>query len=57
MREKPLMSFHVVQPWLQSRACAVRLYGDTGAEAWARSCMNLKDSTSFALAVIALKTC
>ncbi len=46
-RDKPLMSFHVVQPWLQARACAVRLYGAVGFAAWTFANQSLKDCMAF----------
>lgn len=47
MRDKPLMSFHVVQPWLQAKAHAVRLYGATGLAAWTFANQSLKDCLKF----------
>lgn len=52
MRDKPLLSFHVVQPWLQAKAYAVRLYGKTGLEAWAYANQSLKDCMSFEYAML-----
>ncbi|WP_230354322.1 ammonia monooxygenase [Lelliottia sp. WAP21] len=40
---KPLLSFHIVQPWLEAKACAVRLYGETGLAAWTYANKSLKD--------------
>lgn len=57
MRDKPLMSFHVVQPWLQARACAVRLYGKTGAAAWAYAKKSLKDCMIFEDAMLRQDIC
>ncbi|HDT4320180.1 TPA: ammonia monooxygenase, partial [Klebsiella aerogenes] len=53
MREKPLLSFHVVQPWLQAKAHAARLYGETGQEAWAYADKSLKNCMIFELAMLA----
>lgn len=47
MRDKPLISFHVVQPWLQAKAHAVRLYGETGLAAWTFANQSLKDCLKF----------
>lgn len=33
-RSYPLVSFHVVQPWLQAKNHAISLYGVIGREAW-----------------------
>lgn len=55
--ETPLMSFHVVQPWLQAKACAIRGYGETGVAAWAYASKCLKDSMNFALAMLDVETC
>jgi len=53
MREKPLLSFHVVQPWLQAKAHAARLYGETGQEAWAYADKSLKGCMIFERAMLA----
>ena len=53
MREKPLLSFHVVQPWLQAKAYAARLYGGTGLAAWEYADQSLKDCMIFERAMLA----
>lgn len=53
MRDKPLLSFHVVQPWLQAQAHAVRLYGETGLAAWAYANKSLKNCMNFEYAMLA----
>jgi len=50
--DKPLLSFHIVQPWLQAKAQAVRLYGETGRAAWAYADKSLKDCMEFELAML-----
>ncbi|EJK1259025.1 ammonia monooxygenase [Salmonella enterica] len=50
--DKPLLSFHIVQPWLQAKAHAVRLYGPTGLAAWAYASRSLKDSMAFEYAML-----
>lgn len=40
----PRVSFSVTQPWLQARALAERLFGDTGAVAWAYAQKHIADS-------------
>jgi len=50
--DKPLLSFHVVQPWLQAKAQAVRLYGETGKAAWAYANKSLKDCMAFEYAML-----
>ncbi|EOY4807543.1 UNVERIFIED_ORG: hypothetical protein FHU01_4384 [Citrobacter freundii] len=52
MRGKPLLSFHVVQPWLEARGHAIRLYGDTGLAAWNYANQSLKDCFSFEFAML-----
>ena len=49
---KPLLSFHIVQPWLQAKAQAVRLYGETGRAAWAYANKSLKDCMAFECAML-----
>lgn len=53
MRDKPLLSFHVVQPWLQAQAHAVRLYGENGLAAWTYANRSLKDCMNFEYAMLA----
>ncbi|HCR1909628.1 TPA: ammonia monooxygenase [Enterobacter kobei] len=48
--DKPLLSFHIVQPWLQAQA--VRLYGETGRAAWAYADKSLKDCMAFECAML-----
>ncbi|ECR9083658.1 ammonia monooxygenase [Salmonella enterica] len=50
--DKPLLSFHIVQPWLQAKAQAVRLYGETGQAAWAYADKSLKDCMAFECAML-----
>ncbi|MGM8843356.1 ammonia monooxygenase [Enterobacter hormaechei subsp. steigerwaltii] len=50
--DKPLLSFHIVQPWLQAKAQAVRLYGETGRAAWAYANKSLKDCMAFECAML-----
>lgn len=50
--DKPLLSFHIVQPWLQAKTQAVRLYGETGKAAWAYSNKSLKDCMAFEYAML-----
>lgn len=54
---KPLLSFHIVQPWLQAKAQAVRLYGETGRAAWAYANRSLKDCLAFESAMIRMDAC
>lgn len=49
---KPLLSFHIVQPWLQAKAQAVRLYGETGKSAWAYANKSLRDCMAFECAML-----
>jgi len=42
-RAKPLVSLSVIQPWLQAKAHAVRLYGETGKAAWEYSQKSLRN--------------
>jgi len=53
--DKPLLSFHIVQPWLQAKARAVRLYGETGRAAWAYANKSLKDCMAFERAMFRLE--
>ncbi|MCS3490955.1 ammonia monooxygenase [Enterobacter sp. SLBN-59] len=50
--DKPLLSFHIVQPWLQAKAQAVWLYGETGRAAWAYADKSLKDCMAFECAML-----
>ncbi|EAM2340927.1 ammonia monooxygenase [Salmonella enterica] len=50
--DKPLLSFHIAQPWLQAKAQAVRLYGETGRAAWAYADKSLKDCMAFECAML-----
>ncbi|MBJ0208931.1 ammonia monooxygenase [Escherichia coli] len=54
---KPLLSFHIVQPWLEAKACAVRLYGETGLAAWTYANRSLKDCMAFEGAMIRMDAC
>ena len=42
----PRVSFSVMQPWLQARTLVERLFGDTGAEAWAYALKHIVDSVA-----------
>lgn len=42
----PRVSFSVMQPWLQARTLVERLFGDTGAEAWAYARKHIVDSVA-----------
>jgi hypothetical protein len=57
MRDKPIMSFHIVQPWLEAKACAVRLYGETGFAAWTYANKSLKDCMAFEGTMIRMDAC
>ena len=50
--DKTLLSFHIAQPWLQAKAQAVRLYGETGRAAWAYADKSLKDCMAFECAML-----
>jgi len=50
--DKPLLSFHIVQPWLQAKVQAVRLYGETGQAAWAYADRGLKRCMAFERAML-----
>lgn len=52
MREKPLLSFHIVQPWLEARAHAIRLYGETGRAAWEYANRSLEHCFNFETAML-----
>ncbi|HHE5972207.1 TPA: ammonia monooxygenase [Citrobacter braakii] len=51
-RSYPLVSFHVVQPWLQAKAHAIRLYGAIGREAWEIARNDLRNNINFAQAML-----
>ncbi|MBX9489519.1 hypothetical protein J8Z82_09950 [Yersinia enterocolitica] len=42
----PRVSFSVMQPWLQARTLVERLFGNTGAEAWAYARKHIADSVA-----------
>ncbi len=48
----PLVSFHVVQPWLQAKNHAIRLYGVIGREAWEIARKDLCKNIHFAQAML-----
>lgn len=54
-REKPLVSLYVVQPWLEAKAHAVRLYGETGAMAWEHSRKEFEDGIIFSRALMQIE--
>ncbi|EBO8100908.1 ammonia monooxygenase [Salmonella enterica] len=54
-RSYPLVSFHVVQPWLQAKDHAIRLYGVIGREAWDIARKVLCNNINFAQAMLRLE--
>ena len=56
-RSYPLVSFHVVQPWLQAKNHAIRLYGMIGREAWEIARKDLRDNINFAQAMLDVEVC
>ncbi|MHA3928301.1 ammonia monooxygenase [Klebsiella oxytoca] len=56
-RSYPLVSFHVVQPWLQAKNHAIRLYGGIGREAWEIARKDLRDNINFAQATLEVEVC
>lgn len=56
-RSYPLVSFHVVQPWLQAKNHAIRLYGVTGREAWEIAHKDLRNNINFAQAMLEVEAC
>ncbi|ECC3916941.1 ammonia monooxygenase [Salmonella enterica] len=56
-RSYPLVSFHVVQPWLQAKEHAVRLYGLIGREAWEIARNDLRNNINFAQAMLEVEVC
>ncbi|GAL51745.1 hypothetical protein CIFAM_22_00140 [Citrobacter farmeri GTC 1319] len=54
-RSYPLVSFHVVQPWLQAKNHAIRLYGVIGREALDIARKDLRDNINFAQAMLRLE--
>ncbi|EAT6619988.1 MULTISPECIES: hypothetical protein [Enterobacteriaceae] len=54
-RSYPLVSFHVVQPWLQAKDHAIRLYGVIGREAWDIARKDLCNNINFAQAMLRLE--
>ena len=56
-RSYPLVSFHVVQPWLQAKNHAIRLYGMIGREAWEIARKDLRDNINFAQAMLEVEVC
>ncbi|WP_016589769.1 hypothetical protein [Yersinia pestis] len=54
-RSYPLVSFHVVQPWLQAQDHAIRLYGVIGREAWDIARKDLCNNINFAQAMLRLE--
>ena len=51
-RSYPLVSFHVVQPWLQAKDHAIRLYGVVGREALEIARKDLRNNIQFAQAML-----
>lgn len=56
-RSYPLVSFHVVQPWLQAKDHAIRLYGVIGREAWDIARKDLCNNIHFAHAMLRQGEC
>ncbi|KGT87119.1 ammonia monooxygenase [Erwinia typographi] len=56
-RSNPLVSFHVVQPWLQAKDHAIRLYGVIEREAWDIARKDLCNNIHFAQAMLRLEAC
>lgn len=56
-RSYPLVSFHVVQPWLQAKDHAIRLYGVIGREAWDIARKDLCNNIHFAQAMLRQGEC
>ncbi|EBB6210407.1 MULTISPECIES: ammonia monooxygenase [unclassified Salmonella] len=56
-RSYPLVSFQVVQPWLQAKAHAIRLYGVIGREAWDIARNDLRNNIRFAQAMLETEVC
>lgn len=56
-RSYPLVSFHVVQPWLQAKNHAIRLYGVIGREAWEIARKDLCNNINFAQAMLDVEVC
>ena len=54
-RSYPLVSFHVVQPWLQAKDHAIRLYGVIGREAWDIARKDLCNNINFAQSILRLE--
>ena len=42
--DAPRVAFSLVQPWLQAKEVAVRLFGDVGKEAWLIAHKRIKDA-------------
>lgn len=56
-RSYPLISFHIVQPWLQAKNHVIRLYGVIGHEAWEIARNELRDNINFAQAMLEVEVC
>ncbi|HCD5425378.1 TPA: ammonia monooxygenase [Klebsiella aerogenes] len=56
-RSYPLVSFHVVQPWLQAKDHAMRLYGVIGRAAWDIARKDLCNNINFAQAMLKIEEC
>ncbi|HHI2555010.1 ammonia monooxygenase [Klebsiella aerogenes] len=56
-RSYPLVSFYVVQPWLQAKDHAIRLYGVIGREAWDIARKDLCNNINFAQAMLKIEEC
>ncbi|MEQ4763485.1 ammonia monooxygenase [Klebsiella aerogenes] len=56
-RSYPLVSFHVVQPWLQAKDHAIRLYGVIGREAWDIARNDLCNNINFTQAMLKIEEC
>ncbi|HEO1574352.1 ammonia monooxygenase [Klebsiella aerogenes] len=56
-RSYPLVSFYVMQPWLQVKDHAIRLYGVIGREAWDIARKDLCNNINFAQAMLKIEEC
>ncbi|WP_395306061.1 ammonia monooxygenase [Enterobacter sp. ECC-019] len=54
-RSYPLVSFHVVQPWLQAQAHVIRLYGFIGQKAWDIAHKDLCNNINLAQSLLRLE--
>ncbi|MEQ0264439.1 ammonia monooxygenase [Klebsiella sp. CN_Kp073] len=56
-RSYPLVSFYVMQPWLQAKDHAICLYGVIGREAWDIARKDLCNNINFAQAMLKIEEC